>query len=96
MEKPMRLIALTTFMMAFTVPLYAADEFGTRFSTETPTALEDAAKDPAEALADIMPAAGDEAPTDTEKNEDDIYYNDGGVYDPKADPAAKNPGNQPE
>ncbi|MCB1579442.1 MAG: hypothetical protein H6859_08280 [Rhodospirillales bacterium] len=42
--------------LAWSVPVSATDEFGARFSTETPSAL----GGPEAALADIMPAAGEE------------------------------------
>ena len=48
----------------------AADEFGARFSEDTPSALQD----PEDALADIMPAAGEED-IDPEQAEDEAYFN---------------------
>jgi len=56
----MRLLALFAVLLAFayfSTPVMATDEFGSRFSADAPSALQD---DPEAALADIMPAAGDE------------------------------------
>ncbi len=58
----MRLLGFLTVLLSFacfTSPVQATDEFGSRFSADTPSALQD---DPEKALAEIAPAAGDEEP----------------------------------
>ncbi|MCB1720539.1 MAG: hypothetical protein H6860_03885 [Rhodospirillales bacterium] len=55
----MRFLAIFVSMvlgLAWSIPASATDEFGARFSAETPSAL----GGPEAALADIMPAAGEE------------------------------------
>ncbi|MCB9982855.1 MAG: hypothetical protein H6861_04145 [Rhodospirillales bacterium] len=55
----MRLFTMLACMilgLTLSAGTYAADDFGARFSEEAPTAL----SDPEEALAGIMPAAGEE------------------------------------
>ena len=67
----MRLLGFLAVLAAFVftvAPLMAADEFGSRFAADAPSALQD---DPEKALADIMPAAGDEEDDDAADEEDD-------------------------
>lgn len=67
----MRLLAFLAVLAAFTFlasPVMAADEFGSRFASDTPSALQD---DPEKALADIMPAAGDEEDDEKDESSDD-------------------------
>ncbi|MEM7651381.1 MAG: hypothetical protein AAF204_04790 [Pseudomonadota bacterium] len=69
----MRLTALYMILAAtliFPGLSLAADEFGERFSADSPSALQD----PEKALADIMPAAGDDE-IEIEADEDGAYYN---------------------
>ena len=77
----MRLIAILTVLalsLGYAGVAMADDEFGSRFSADSPSALED----PAKALADIMPAAGEE-----EEEADDHYDNDEQSPSPDEAPA---------
>ena len=64
------ILALSPSFYGFSGLSQASDEFGARFSEDTPSALQD----PEKALADIMPAAGDKE-IEAEQSEDEAYYN---------------------
>ena len=67
------LFALGLIVAGLSMPVMAEeaavvqDEFGARFTAEAPPAFGD---DPAAALADIMPAAGDETEIDTDDQQE--------------------------
>jgi hypothetical protein len=48
-------------LLVFVQPAFADDEFGARFGSNSTAGFEDASTDPAKALSEIMPAAGEEA-----------------------------------
>ncbi len=61
------------FLIAFALvvlvqPAFADDEFGARFGSNSTAAFEDATTDPAKALSEIMPAAGEESEPATAEN----------------------------
>lgn len=48
-------------LLVFVQPAFADDEFGSRFNSQATAGFEDVSTDPAKALSEIMPAAGEEA-----------------------------------
>lgn len=65
-------------LLAFVQPAFAEDDFGARFGSNSTAGFEDASTDPAKALSEIMPAAGEE--------ED--------AASPEAEPASASPQNE--
>ena len=55
----MRILMILT-LVVLTAPAFAGDDFGARFGTQSSAGFEDTNQDPAKALSEIMPAAGDE------------------------------------
>ena len=67
----MRLLVIVSLFALINFNAYAMDdEFGARFSSDAPSAFGDFISDTERALADIMPAAGDEDGV-VEDDEDD-------------------------
>ena len=65
----MRMLVILAVLLLST-PAFADDGFGARFGTQSSVGFEDTPKNPAEALSEIMPAAGDEnADVTTSDNE---------------------------
>ena len=72
--------ALSALVVGFYGSALAADEFGERFSEQTPSAFEDPVTDPEKALSEIMPAAGEETVTE-EEFEDGASNTDAPIVD---------------
>ena len=65
-------LAIILIGLALSAPGYATDEFGARFHEVVPEAL----SDPEQALADIMPAAGEEDDEEEQSSQEDDHDED--------------------
>jgi len=65
----MRMLMILAVVLLST-PAFADDGFGARFGTQSSVGFEDTPKNPAEALSEIMPAAGDEETDIAEPNDE--------------------------